>query len=202
MRTIAWNVDTQYDFMSPLGKLYIQDAEKIEPNLERLTQYFRSNGMTIVNTGDCHTKASEELSDTPDFISTFPLHCMRDSKGVGYIPEVRPEKPYVVDWQDKEIDLEKLAGSREVVLYKDKFDIFSGSPHAEKVLETLNPERVVVYGVATNVCVDFAVRGLLERGKEVYVVEDAIQGLPNIPSPINDWKELGAKLIRTDDLYL
>ncbi len=35
---IFWNVDTQYDFMRPDGKLYVQDAEQIEPNLEYLTR--------------------------------------------------------------------------------------------------------------------------------------------------------------------
>ena len=201
MKTIAWNVDTQYDFMSPLGKLYVQGAEDIEPNLERLTEHFRDEGMTIVNTADCHNKDSGELSDKPDFMSSFPEHCMRGSKGVGYIMETRPNAPYVVDWQDKDVDLEKLANSREIVMYKDKFDIFSGNPHADKVLEALEPDRVIVYGVATNVCVDFAVRGLLSRGKEVYVVEDAIKELPNIPSPVEDWKRLGAKLIKAEDLY-
>ena len=200
MKAIAWNVDTQYDFMSPLGKLYVKGAEQIEPNLELLTRGFRELGIQIVNSGDWHTKDSKELSSTPDFVHTFPEHCMIGTPGAEYVPATRPLNPVVVDWRQGSIDLDEILGAKEIVLYKDEFDVFSGTPYSGKVLEAINPDRVIVYGVATNVCVDFAVRGLLERGKEVYVVEDAIMGLPNIPSPVEEWKKLGAKLVKTEQI--
>jgi nicotinamidase/pyrazinamidase len=198
--TIAWNVDTQYDFVSPVGKLPVPEALEIEGNLGLLTGYFRDKGIKIVSTGDWHTPDSAELSDNPDYKTTFPPHCLIGTPGAEYIPAVAPIDPVIVDWRAAEIDLGSVKNSGEIVLYKDKFDIFSGNPHADAALEALAPKNVVVYGLATNVCVDYAVRGLLERKKEVYVVEDAIKGLPGIPSPIDDWKDLGAKMIRTYDL--
>jgi hypothetical protein len=36
---VFWDVDTQVDFMSPEGKLYVPGAETIAPNLGRLTDY-------------------------------------------------------------------------------------------------------------------------------------------------------------------
>ena len=62
------------------------------------------------------------------------------------------------------------------------------------------PKRAIVYGVATNVCVDCAVRGLLERKVDVYVVEDAIKELPGLPLPYEDWKSKGAYLIKTGEV--
>lgn len=38
-------------------------------------------------------------------------------------------------------------------------------------------------------CVDAAVRGLVKRGKEVYVVKDAIKELPKIPLPFDFGKK-------------
>ncbi len=200
MRTTAWNVHTQSAFMRPDANLPVPNAAEIEPNLERITNYIRNSGTRIVNTGDQHTEDSEEISSTPDFKTTFPAHCMRDTLGAEYIPATKPKNPVVVDWQDKTVDLERILREKEIVLHKDKFDIFTGNPYTDSILRALAPEKAIVYGVATNVCVDYAVRGLLDRGIEVYVVEDAIMGLPGIPSPIEEWKRLGALLTRTEEV--
>ncbi len=38
---ILWEVDTQADFMLPGGKLYVPGAEKLLPNIRRLTDAAR-----------------------------------------------------------------------------------------------------------------------------------------------------------------
>ena len=198
--TIFWNVDTQFDFMRKEGKLYVPDAEKIEPALRKLTGLAASYGLVVVNTADSHDKNSHELSDKPDFVTTFPEHCMYGKPGAELVPATKPEGAYVLDWRGNTLDERLLAEHRNIVLTKDDFDVFHkthGSPHAEAVLAYLKPERAFVYGVATNVCVNFAVKGLLERGLEVYVVQDAIKGLPGIPDPTATWLARGAKLVGT-----
>ena len=64
MKTIFWNVDTQYDFMRAKGKLYVSEAEKIETNLAQLTSLAKTNGIKVVNTADWHNKHSKEISGT------------------------------------------------------------------------------------------------------------------------------------------
>ncbi|MFH1917238.1 MAG: cysteine hydrolase family protein [Nanoarchaeota archaeon] len=207
MKTIYWNVDTQFDFMrndeSFSGKLAIPSAREIESNLEKLTKHAAQEDITVVNTADWHTWDSREISDTPDFKETFLPHCIMGSKGAQYIPATKPAKPYTIDWQDKEFYAERVNNTREIVLYKDEFDAFhpTGAPHTDKVIDIINPDRVILYGVATNVCVDFAVRGLLARGKEVYVVKDAIKELPGDIEPIYAaWEKLGAKFTTTEEV--
>lgn len=200
MKTIFWNVDTQYDFMKSNGKLYVQKAEQIEGNLAKLSKLAEENGIVVVNTADWHTAESEELSANPNFIKTFPEHCMQNTKGAEFIPATSPENPYVIDWRQKELNREKILQTRNIVLYKDKFDIFTGTPHAEEVVRLLHPENAVVYGVATNVCVDYAVRGLLERKVRVYVPLGAIKELPNLSLPYEDWRRKGAILTSTDKI--
>ena len=205
MKTIFWNVDTQYDFMRDdeayKGKLAITGAKAIEGNLEKLTAIAKQLGIKVINTADWHTIESEELSTNPDFIKTFPQHCMQDTKGAQFVPATNPENPYLIDWKQEQFDKEKVLQTRNIVLYKDKFDIFTGTPHSDKVVELIRPEKVVVYGVATNVCVDCAVEGLLERKVQVYVPTDAIKELPNLPLPYENWQRKGAILTRTDDIY-
>ena len=203
-REIYWNVDTQRDFMDPDGKLSIEGAQEIAGNLERITRDARTLGVQIVNTADWHNEHTKEISKNPDYQSTFPQHCMQNSYGAGYIPQTQPQNPYVVDWQSPNLDKKALATHiGDIVIRKDEFDVFSGNPFTHDILDILNPERVVVYGVATNVCVDHAVMGLTARkGLEVYVVQNAIKGLPTKPVEpfIKKWQDRGAKLITTDQL--
>lgn len=207
MTTIFWNVDTQFDFMRKEGKLYVPDAESIEAALRQVTGFARDRGIRVVNTADSHHPDSPELSATPNFIDTFPEHCMYGTPGAQYVPATKPEDAYVLDWRGKTIDDRLVIARRNIVLTKDAFDVFDkahGSPHAGRVLELLKPERAIVYGVATNVCVDFAVMGLLTMGVEAYVIKDAIKGLPGIPDPAQKWIAKGAKLIEaaTIDQYV
>jgi nicotinamidase/pyrazinamidase len=208
MKTIYWNVDTQYDFMrnnaSFHGALPVPGAKDIESNLEKLTKHAESKDITVVNTADWHTPKSEEISDTPDFATTFPPHCIQGTLGAEYIPETRPKDSLTIDWQDDYFmaPLDHML-PRNIIIYKDRFDAFhpKGSPHTENVLRIFNPDKAYVYGVATNVCVDYAVKGLLLRGIEVYVVKDAIKELPGDVQPIYArWKELGAKFTTTDEV--
>lgn len=201
--TIFWNVDTQVDFMEPGGKLYVQDAEKLKPVLKKITKLAEDKSVFVVSTADYHHADSQELSDNPDFKTTFPPHCMAETPGAEYISETNPANPVVVNWsseQNIEALLEKIQNTREVVIRKDAFDVFTGNPHTDKILQNLNPETVVVYGVTTNVCVNDAVTGLSKRGKNVLVVSDAIKELPNLPLPFEKWSKLGVKLITFNDL--
>jgi len=204
MRTIFWNVDTQYDFMRSdsdyCGKLPVPDAQLIEENLSKLTRHAKEKNIQVVNSGDWHTEESKEFSDEPDYKNTFPPHCLIGTKGAQFVEASRPESSYVVDWREDVLDTERVRNSRNVTIYKDAFDIFAGSKHSEKVVQTIDPDRAIVYGVATNVCVDFAVRGLIKRGVDVYVATDAIKELPNLASPLETWVEAGAKLTTTKEV--
>jgi nicotinamidase/pyrazinamidase len=202
---IFWNVDTQIDFVYPGGKLYVKDAEKLRPQWEKLTRLAKEKSIRVVNTSDYHYANSAELDSSPDFIKTFPEHCMANSRGADFIKETTPEDPVIFDW-DKEYqitsDLFDYSNYRNYIIRKDAFDVFSGNPHTEVILSWLKPETVIVYGVTTNICVDFAVKGLIKRVKNVYVVEDAIKELPGIPLPFDDWISRGVGLIRLADLEM
>lgn len=197
---LFWNVDTQIDFIKSDGKLPVPEAEGILLNLYSLTRIAENGNIQVVNTCDWHTNETEEISETPDFINTFPEHCMENTKGAEFVVETTPSQPYVISYSQKDFIPEDAIQHRNIVIQKDKFDVFSGNPFTEKLLDKLSQNIFVVYGVAENVCVNFAVKGLLDRGKEVWVISDAIKGLPNIGSPINDWIESGAKIKTLNDL--
>lgn len=200
MKILFWNVDTQKDFMNKNGALYIKGAEEIKPILKEITEYARINRIKVVSTADCHTDKSKEISDKPDFKTTFPPHCMLlGGDGIEFIEETYPktfkDNYTMVCYSDKDLH-HSFNRARNVIIYKDAFDVFKGNHLTEKVIERISPEIVVVYGVATNVCIDFAVLGLLKKGLKVIVVSDAIKELPS--TNVNDiyykWNIKGAMI--------
>ncbi|MBU0666837.1 MAG: isochorismatase family cysteine hydrolase [Nanoarchaeota archaeon] len=212
MRTIFWNVDTQYDFMrndeSFKGALPVPDAKEIECNLEILTKLAKKNHIQVINTADYHTLDSTEISSNPDFKNTFPPHCLQGTKGSEFIPATSPETNEngvpLVSWVYNlpSYDFREISYYRNLIVYKDHFDVFKGNKQIDRILEYIKPDRAIVYGVATNICVDFAVKGLAKRNIEVYVVEDAIKELPgaNLNEIYQEWEKIGVKLIQTNQV--
>jgi nicotinamidase/pyrazinamidase len=92
-----------------------------------------------------------------------------------------------------------LSSYQQVLLEKQTLDIFE-SRHAASLLQRLpNDAEFVVFGVVTEYCVRFAAKGLLERGRRVSVVEDAIEtlDLDQGRRTIAELQTLGAKLTTT-----
>ncbi len=195
---LFWNVDTQIDFIEPTGKLYVKGAEKLKPIFKKITNFAAENKTRVINTCDFHLINSHELSQNPDYLTTFPEHCMAGTSGAEFICETRPELPAIVDWMTQLAILPQLANAkqfRNIVIRKDSFDVFEGNPYTERILDLIRPVKVFVYGVAPNVGIDKAVSGLSASGCKVFVFEDAIREMPKTPSPTKHWKELGVKMI-------
>jgi len=200
---LFWNVDTQKDFVNPKGKLYVQGAEKLKPKWKRLTRLAKKKSIRVINSADHHFYNSAELDSSPDYIKTFPEHCMAGTDGAELIRETNPEDPVIFDWKKEYLitpeilDKEKY---RNFIIWKDEFDVFSGNRWTETIINLIKPHTVVVYGVTTNVCVDYAVKGLAKKVKKLYVVKDAIKELPNISLPFKRWEKLGVEMIQLDEL--
>jgi len=175
---ILWDVDTQVDFMEPTGKLYVPGATDVAPAMERLVDAARAAGLVHVASVDDHELTDPELSDAPDFTNTYPPHCLRGTRGAEKILETKQRDPLPLSLVPYPPGLlpRLVAGRRELVLLKKSFDVFT-NPNADPLLDILDPEEIVVFGVATDVCDDAAIRGFLRRGRRVSFVEDAARGL-------------------------
>ena len=68
--TILWDVDTQFDFVLPDGKLYVPGAEETVPAMQRLVDAARGAGLVHVASADDHELTDAEISDEPDFLTT------------------------------------------------------------------------------------------------------------------------------------
>jgi nicotinamidase/pyrazinamidase len=178
MTRILWDVDTQVDFMRPDGKLYVPGAIEITETIERLVEWARSEGIVHVASADDHELTDPEISDEPDFQNTYPPHCLRGTHGAARIPETEKDDPLPLSLVPYPPGLvpDLIAGRREILVLKKNFNVFT-NPNTDTLLDALDPDEIVLFGVATDVCNDAAIRGFLQRGRRVVFVEDAARGL-------------------------
>lgn len=207
MTRVFWDVDTQLDFMRPDGKLYVDGAETIVANLATLTDFAHGNGVRIVGSSDNHDPGDDELSETPDFVATFPPHCLRGTEGQARIPETVLRDVLVVEPEDAAAEVVRRVRdhSGDILFHKHYFDVFT-NPSVGPVVETLGVDEVVLYGVALDVCNRYAVEGLLARHPRVAitVVTDAVRAIneDGRDELLNDWQRRGVRLADTADIVV
>jgi len=175
VKTVFFDIDTQIDFVFPAGALYARSAERILPAVAKLNKHAAANGIPVISSMDAHRETDPEFRD-------WPHHCI-----VGTVGQQKPvstllEKRLVVPNTPVELRLDAID---QILLEKQTFSAFS-NVNLKRLLEHFNADRYVVYGVVTEVCVKFAAFGLLDTGKRVEIVTDAIR-------PLND--ENGAKTL-------
>jgi len=189
-KVIFWDVDTQVDFMVPEGKLYVPGAVEITKSLLSLSRYAREMGITRVASVCDHVLGDSEISDEPDFRTTFPPHCLRGTEGQQKIPVTSLISPLVIPNRRFKVPGE-MAG--EILVEKNQFDVFT-NPNTHALLDGLAPEAIIVYGVAQDVCVAHAIAGFLERGGSgIIFVEDASRPIDaeRGKSLLGEWRRQG-----------
>ena len=198
MRRVLWDVDTQVDFVHTSGKLAVPDAEAAVPAMALLVEAARAAGIPHVASADDHELTDAEISSEPDFLTTYPPHCLRGTVGAEKIAETRQVDPVPLALTAVP---ERWVQGREFLLLKKHFDVFS-NPNAERLLDLLDPEEIVLFGVATDVCDDAAIRGLLDRGRSVVFVEDASRGLDaeRTAACTAAWRERGVRFAGAADV--
>jgi nicotinamidase/pyrazinamidase len=198
---ILWDVDTQVDFMLPDGKLYVPRAEETIPAMRRLVEAARAAGVTHVASADDHELTDPEIVDDPDLVNTYPPHCLRGTRGAARIPETEQADPVPLSLTPYPPGLIPglIEGRGELLLLKKNFNVFT-NPNTEPLLDALDPDEIVVFGVATDVCDDAAIRGFLQRGRRVRFVEDAARGLDEerVAACTAFWREGGVVFTTVD----
>ena len=91
----------------------------------------------------------------------------------------------------------------DILFTKHWFDVFTNS-NVEPVLAVLNPQHIVLYGVAQDVCDRYAVDGLRTRHPAIrlFVVRDAM--CPIDPAAgerlLRQWSDEGVRIVATNDV--
>jgi nicotinamidase/pyrazinamidase len=198
-RLLFWDVDTLYDFMHADGRLYVPGSQAIIPTLAALTAFAHARRIPIVASADDHRPTDAEISEAPDWVTTFPPHCMHGTPGQQKIAETALTDPMIIEpeLQDPGALAHRILGHRgDFLLTKRTLDVFSNANTAT-LLRALEPEAIVIYGVATDFCDKYTVEGLLRHSPkaELFLVTDAIRAIhPEKAEPLlQSWRERGVQ---------
>src|ERR1700690_311893 len=103
--------------MLPGGKLYVPGAEKLLPNIRRLTDAARKDRVFLVSHGCYHTK------DDPEF-ATFAPHCVKGTSGAMLVPEALTDRVITVPNEPAASLPDDLSPYQQILLEKQTLDIF------------------------------------------------------------------------------
>jgi nicotinamidase/pyrazinamidase len=205
-KLVFWDVDTLYDFMKSDGKLYVPGSEEIIPAVKRLTDFAHANRIPIIASADNHETSDAEISASPDWKTTFPPHCIRGTPGQRKIAETALTNPLVIEpeFQDPDALAHQIRAHRgDILLHKRALDVFTNR-NVPTVLRVLEPEAVVIYGVATDFCDRYTVEGLLRSLPQatLYLVTDAIRAIYPEEGDrlIDDWRRRGVAMITSREI--
>jgi nicotinamidase/pyrazinamidase len=165
--------------------------------MARLVGAARAAGLVHVASTDQHELSDPEIAEQPDFDTTWPPHCLLGTRGAEKIAETKQLDPLPLPLLPvpPAILRRLLGGRREILIPKKQYDPFT-NPNTETMLDTLDPDEILLFGVATDICDDAAVRALLRRGCRITFVEDAARGVDEARAAacVAEWRDGGVRI--------
>jgi len=152
--------------------------------------------MRIISTADAHTE------DDPEFEIWKP-HCVAGTVGQMKTAGTAVSGVLVIPSAKSDVAAAQANLPPQLIFEKQSLDCFS-NPNLSPLLRTIAPDRYVVYGVATEHCVQKALTGLLSTGAQVELVEDAVCGIDpaEVKATLARLVAAGGKLTRVSALTI
>lgn len=177
-------VDVQNDFC-PGGSLATSAGDLVAQRIAKVAGRYDA----VLTTQDWHIEPGDHFSPTPNFVSTWPVHCVAETKGAELHPALA----------DMPITQRFFKGR-----YGDGYSGFEGTDESDTVgmeqwLRDHGVDSIDVAGIATDHCVRATAKDALAAGFAVRI-------LAPLCSPVDDMRglevldelaELGAEVVFT-----
>jgi nicotinamidase/pyrazinamidase len=166
-------VDVQNDFTEG-GALGVDGGDAVAAGISRLLAAHAGDYSVIIASRDWHDPDSDNgghISDAPDFVDSWPPHCIAGTAGAEYDP--------ALDTGAVTHHVKKGQGRPAYSMFEGVTD--DGSTVAA-VLAERGIETVDVVGIATDHCVRASALDALAHGQHVRVLTDLVAGVAREPS--------------------
>ncbi|MHC4574273.1 MAG: cysteine hydrolase family protein [Planctomycetota bacterium] len=196
-KRVLVDVDTQRDFFLAGGNACIRNHRRILGRIRRIMAWARTNNVPIISTCEIYPENGNGNGD-----GLGVGYCVDGTEGqkkIGYTL-VGSRVAFPADGST-DLPPDLLQRYRQVILHKRCVDPFE-EPRIERLLSELRAEEFIIIGSSTEGAVQATVLGLLQRGKKVRVVVDAV-GLHDkreAKLALRKMEAKGAKLVETKRL--
>ena len=147
MSNVVLAVDMLVGFMEPGHNLYCGDGSReIIPNVQRLIEREQADGSSVIFICDNHDPDDLEFQ-------MFPEHCIKGTSEAEIIAEVA-----------------KYEGE---IIHKKRYSAFFETD-LEQRLEALSPDKIIICGVCTDICVMHTASDARNRDYIVEVPVDCV----------------------------
>jgi nicotinamidase/pyrazinamidase len=182
-------VDVQNDFADPAGSLYVREGEAVVPVANDEVAAAGEAGAPVVYTQDWHPESTPHFEKDGGL---WPVHCVRDSWGAMFHPDLRVSGD-VVRKGTKGEDGYSAFSSR------DPLSGDTAPTVLHRMLDERGVQRIVICGLATDFCVVETVTDARELGYPVAVLRDGIRAVDRTPGAgdlaLQRMRGTGAELI-------
>ena len=167
-RTALLVVDVQNDFADSRGSLYVRGGEQIVAAANQEMRRARDGDAAVFCTQDWHP------ASTPHFErdgGLWPVHCLRDSWGAAFHPELQILDAGVV---------RKGTGGEDgysAFSVRDPRTSERSATALERILRTRGVMHIVVIGLATDYCVQETGLDAVRLGFATTVIEAAVRAV-------------------------
>ncbi|MBS7647947.1 MAG: isochorismatase family cysteine hydrolase [Candidatus Bathyarchaeia archaeon] len=144
-------IDMLNDFVT--GDLKCERAKYIIPNLKRLVEAARKNGVPVIYCNDAHYPNDFEV------VNRWGKHAIKGTQGAEVIPELKPT--------DKDFIVEKRVYSG---FYETGLD-----PLLRSLYDGEGVKTVILGGLHTHICVRHTAADAFFRGYRIIVAKDGVE---------------------------
>jgi nicotinamidase-related amidase len=190
---IVIDVNTQKDFFLAGGNSCIGNHRRVLANVRRIIAWARRNNVRVISTCEVYPNGNG---------ASEPGYCMDGTEGQEKIRYtlLNNRASFAAD-DGSDFPEDVLRRYRQVILHKRSIDPFD-EPRIERLLSEVRAENFVLIGASAEGAVKATALGLLQRGKKVIVVADAVGSLNKRESKLafRKMSAKGAKLVETKKL--
>jgi nicotinamidase/pyrazinamidase len=182
-------VDVQNDFADPAGSLYVGEGETVVPVANDEVAAAGGAGAPVVYTQDWHPESTPHFEKDGGL---WPVHCVRDSWGAMFHPELRVSGDVVRKGTKGEDGYSAFS-------IRDPLSGDTAPTVLRRMLDERGVQRIVVCGLATDFCVVETVTDARGLGYPVAVLRDGIRAVDRMPGAgdlaLQRMRDAGAELI-------
>jgi nicotinamidase/pyrazinamidase len=163
-------IDVQNDFTEG-GELGVEGGAAVAAGISRYLAQHPNLYDQVFASRDWHDADNDNgghfaTTDAPDFVTTWPVHCVAGTTGADYHPDL--------DTSAVTVGVRKGQGRPAYSIFEGVTDTGESVP---QTLDDLGIDEVDVVGIATDYCVLASALDTVAAGRSVRVLEDLVAGV-------------------------